>query len=116
MATTPHFLQGVYPFTGRGLAQPELIAAETVFTVPSGRVAQPLYFRGGHTGDNLVVVTLLRDGQSMRVFPMAAKGAVNIPLRVVEDVDPDTRLELVVAAPAGCSGEVVVDFGLVVIE
>ena len=36
-------------------------------------------------------------------------------LRVVEDVDPDTVLELVIAAPAGTNGEVVVDFGLVLV-
>ena len=83
------------------------------FVVPSGLTAQPLYFRGGNSSDELVVVTLTRDGESMRVFPIGAKSGVNVPLRVVEDVDPDTRLELVIAAPEGCSGEVVVDFGMV---
>lgn len=45
---------------------------------------------------------------------MGARSSVNVPLRVVEDVDPDTTLELVIAAPEGASGEVVVDFGMVV--
>ena len=62
-----------------------------------------------------MVVTLLRDGSPMRIFPIGAKSGVNIPLRVVEDVDPDTVLELVVAAPCGTSGDVVIDFGLVLI-
>jgi hypothetical protein len=113
MASTPRFLQGVFGFTGAGLDKPELIDPTMKYVVPAGAIAQPLYFRGGNSSSELIVVTLLRDGESMRVFPIGAKAGVNIPLRVVEDVDPDTVLELVVAAPAGSSGEVVVDFGLV---
>ncbi|MET0196159.1 molybdopterin oxidoreductase [Rhodococcus sp. RS1C4] len=115
MASTPRFLQGVFPFTGHGLDKPENVDPSTTFVVPSGSIAQPLYFRGGNSSDELVVVSLLRDGQPMRLFPMGAKSGVNIPLRVVEDVDPDSVLELVVAAPEGTTGEVVVDFGLVLI-
>ncbi|MBJ8337604.1 MULTISPECIES: molybdopterin oxidoreductase [Antrihabitans] len=113
MASTPRFLQGVFGFTGNGLDKPDPIDPTLSYTVPPGVTAQPLYFRGGNSSDELVVVTLLRDGRSMRVFPIGAKSGVNIPLRVVEDVDPDTVLELVVAAPTGCTGDVVVDFGLV---
>ena len=58
-------------------------------------------------------MTLTRDGSPMRIFPMGAKSSVNVPLRVVEDVDPDSVLELVIAAPEGTAGEVVVDFGMV---
>lgn len=113
MASTPRFLQGVFDFTGNGLDKPELIDPATSYTVPPGTTAQPLYFRGGNSANELIVVTLRRDGRSMRVFPIGAKTGVNIPLRVVEDVDPDTVLELVIAAPEGCTGQVVVDFGLV---
>ena len=113
MASTPRFLQGVFSFSGAGLDKPELIDPTLKYVVPAGSIAQPLYFRGGNSSSELIVVTLLRDGKSMRVFPIGAKAGVNIPLRVVEDVDPDTVLELVVSAPAGRSGEVVVDFGLV---
>ncbi|QCB51139.1 molybdopterin oxidoreductase [Rhodococcus sp. PAMC28707] len=115
MASTPRFLQGVFPFTGHGLSKPESIDPSTRFVVPSGATAQSLYFRGGNSSEELVVVTLLRDGQPMRMFPMGSKSGVNIALRVVEDVDPDSVLELVVAAPEGTTGEVVVDFGLVLI-
>ena len=108
MASTPRFLQGVFPFTGHGLSKPEVIDVSTSFVVPSGSIAQPLYFRGGNSSDELIVVTL-------RMFPMGARDGVNVPLRVVEDVDPDSVLELVIAAPEGTSGEVVVDFGLVLI-
>ncbi|MFY2790861.1 molybdopterin oxidoreductase [Rhodococcus sp. KRD162] len=115
MASTPHFLQGVFSFTGNGLDKPESIDPSAIFVVPEGATAQPLYFRGGNSSGELVVVTLLRDGSPMRIFPIGAKSGVNIPLRVVEDVDPDTVLELVVAAPCGTSGDVVIDFGLVLI-
>jgi hypothetical protein len=49
----------------------------------------------------------------MRYFPIAAKGATHVALRVVEDLLGDTVLELHVAAPGGCKGTVVVDLGLV---
>jgi len=112
--STPHFLQGVFPFTGSGLASPAPLDPSLRYVVPPGLTAQPLYFRGGNSSDELVHVSLTCDGATMRMFPMGARGAVNIPLRVVEDVDPDSTLELVFAAPPGCSGELVVDFGMVV--
>ncbi|WP_439032072.1 molybdopterin oxidoreductase [Gordonia terrae] len=114
MSSTPHFLQGVYAFTGTGLTKPAPIDASLTFVVPSGMTAQPLYFRGGNSSDELICVTLMRDGSPMRMFPMGARSSVNVPLRVVEDVDPDSTLELVLAAPEGAGGQVVVDFGLVV--
>jgi hypothetical protein len=72
-----------------------------------------VYFRGGNSTDELITVVLFRDGTPMRYFPIAAKGATHVALRVVEDLLGDTVLELYVAAPAGVSGTVVVDLGLV---
>lgn len=115
MASTPHFLQGVFAFTGSGLAKPAPIDPVLSYVVPSGLTAQPLYFRGGNSSGELVSVTLMRDGSPMRIFPIGARGAVNVPLRVVQDVDPDSTLELLLAAPEGCTGEVVIDFGMVLI-
>jgi hypothetical protein len=112
MASTPKFLQGVYAFAGNGLDKPELIDESLVYTVPPGVIAQPLYLRGGNSSDELILVTLLRDGRPMRLFPMGARSSINVPLRVVEDIDPDTRLELTIAAPAGATGDVVIDFGV----
>jgi hypothetical protein len=113
MPSSPKFLQGVFAFSGSGLDKPELIDESMVYVVPRGVIAQPLYLRGGNSSGELIVVTLLRDGQPMRLFPVGARESINVPLRVVEDVDPDTRLELTVAAPAGTTGDVVIDFGLV---
>jgi hypothetical protein len=61
----------------------------------------------------MIAVVLFRDGKPMRYFPIAAKGATHVALRVVEDLLADTVLELHVAAPSGCSGTVVIDLGLV---
>ncbi|WP_207838837.1 molybdopterin oxidoreductase [Williamsia soli] len=111
MSSTPKFLQGVFSFTGTGLTKAAPLDPSLAYQVPAGMTVQPLYFRGGNSSDELVYVTLLRDQQPMRWFPMGAKSSVNVPLRVVEDVDPDTLLELVFAAPEGCTGEIIVDFG-----
>jgi len=111
--STPRFLQGVFEFEGNGLDKPALIDDSLRYVVPAGAVTQPVYFRGGNGCDEMVSVVLYRDGQPMRYFPIAAKGATHVALRVVEDLLGDTVLELFVAAPTGCSGSVVVDLGLV---
>ena len=113
MSSTPKFLQGVFTFTGSGLTKAAPLDPSLTYQVPAGLTVQPLYFRGGNSSDELVYVTLLRDQRPMRWFPMGAKSSVNVPLRVVEDVDADSVLELVFAAPEGCTRENVVDFGFV---
>ena len=72
-----------------------------------------MYFRGGNSTDSLIAVVLLRDGVPMRYFPIGARSDVHVPLRVVEDLDGGTVLELRVAAPDTVVGSVVLDFGLV---
>ena len=113
MHSTPHFLQGAYPFVGGGLEKPVPIAAELSYVVPAGLTGQPLYFRGGNSAAELVCVVLMRDGTPMRYFPIGAKAGTHVALRVVEDLLADTVLELRILAPEGLSGTVVVDLGLV---
>jgi assimilatory nitrate reductase catalytic subunit len=113
MLTRNRFLQGVFPFEGAGLDKPAPLADELSYLVPDGVVAQALYFRGGNTTDELVTVVLMRDGVPMRYFPIGAKDDVHVPLRVVEDIDGGSVVELRLAAPLGLSGMVVVDLGLV---
>ena len=113
MASQNRFLQGIFAFTGTGIDKPAPISAELVRMVPDGTVCQPLYFRGGNTSDELVTVVLMRDGVPMRYFPIGAKGDVHVPLRVVEDLEGGTALELYLAAPEGSTGSVVVDLGMV---
>lgn len=112
MASRPHFLQGIYPFEGRGLDQPFLLHPELTYRVPRDTEAQFVYFRGGNSSDELVTVIVVRDGTPMRLFPIGARSGVNMPLRIVEDLLADTQLEVHLAAPHG-SGQVVIDIGLV---
>jgi hypothetical protein len=111
--STPRFLQGPFEFAGNGLDKPSLIDESLRYVVPAGAVTQPVYFRGGNSSKQMITVVLFRHGKPMRYFPIAAKGATHVALRVVEDLLADTVLELQVAAPSGCSGTVIVDLGLV---
>jgi hypothetical protein len=111
--STPRFLQGPFEFAGNGLDKPSLIDESLRYVVPAGAVTQPVYFRGGNSSKQMITVVLFRDGKPMRYFPIAARGATHVALRVVEDLLSDTVLELHVAAPSGCSGTVVIDLGLV---
>ena len=113
MKSTPRFLHGVYPITGEGLAKPGPIDPALRYQVPSGASAQALYFRAGNSTGELVYVLLVRDGEPMRWFPIGAKGDVHVPLRVVEDIDGGSVIELHLVAPTGLQGTVVVDLGTV---
>ncbi|GIG30767.1 molybdopterin oxidoreductase [Cellulomonas marina] len=111
--STPRFLQTIAPFTGKGLDQPVPFSPALVYEVPDGAVAQTVYFRGGNSSDELACVVLLRDGEPMRYFPVGAKADTHVPLRVVENLEAGTVVELQVSAPDGASGVLVVDLGLV---
>ena len=111
--SSPRFLQGAFEFDGSGYDKPVPIDAALRYVVPAGATTQPVYFRGGNSTKQMISVVLYRDGAPMRYFPIAAKGATHVALRVVEDLLADTVLELYVAAPDGVKGSVVVDLGLV---
>lgn len=112
-SSSPRFLQGIFEFEGNGLHHPFLLDDSLSYVVPPGSTTQPVYFRGGNSADEMISVILVRDGNPMRYFPIAAKGATHVALRVVEDLLADTVIEIFVAAPEGVSGTVVVDLGLV---
>ena len=113
MITKNVFLQGIYPFEGAGMDKPVPLHAELAHVVPDGVISQALYFRGGNTTDELITIVLMRDGVPMRYFPIGAKGDVHVPLRVVEDIDGGSVIELHLVAPTGLQGTVVVDLGTV---
>jgi assimilatory nitrate reductase catalytic subunit len=81
--------------------------------VPDGVISQALYFRGGNATYELITVVLMRDGVPMRYFPIGARSDVHVPLRVVEDIEGGSVVELQLVAPLGLSGHLVVDLGLV---
>ncbi len=111
MYSKPNFIQGVFPFEGKGMTQPFALA-EAVYIVPTGKRAQLIYFRGGNSTDDLIYLVLMRDGKPMRYFPLGAKADTHIALAVVEDLLSDTKIEVCVAAPEGLKGLVVLDIGL----
>jgi assimilatory nitrate reductase catalytic subunit len=111
MSSHPRFLQGVFGFEGQGLERPTLLDPALTYVVPRDREAQMVYFRGGNASDDLVDVVIMRDGEPMRHFPMGAKESTHVPLRVVEDLLADTKLEVFIGAEG--SGKVVIDLGLV---
>ena len=113
MHTRPRFLQGIYAFEGQGMEKPFLLDPALRYVVPVGVTTQPLYIRAGHSTDELVCVVLMRDGVPMRYFPVGARQTTHVALRVVEDLESITRVELYLAAPDGLAGTLVVDFGMV---
>lgn len=112
MLEKPKFVQGVYDFEGCGLASPQPFEKALTYTVAFDKRAQLVYFRGGNSSDAMIYLLLLRNGSPMRYFPIAAQGAIHVPLAVVEDLHPETELELKIAAAAGNKGTVVIDIGL----
>jgi hypothetical protein len=109
----PCFLQGVFPFEGAGYEAATLLHPTLSYTVPADRRAQLIYLRGGNSTDSMVCISLVQDGKPVRLFPVAARGATHVPLAVVEDLPPDTRIEIFIAAPAGAAGTAVVDLGII---
>ncbi len=109
--SSPKFMQGTVAFTGHGYATPTPLS-DLAYSVPPDKRAQLIYLRAGNSSDSMVALVLTRDGAVMRLFPVGAKGAVHVPLAVVEDLEPDQAVAVAVAAPEGVSGTVVVDIGL----
>jgi hypothetical protein len=109
----PVFLQGVFPFEGAGYEAGSLLHPTLTYTVPADKRAQLIYMRGGNSSDSMVFFSLVQDGKPVRLFPVAAKGATHVPLAVVEDLPPDTRIEVFIAAPTSAAGTAIVDLGIV---
>jgi hypothetical protein len=112
MEATPRFLNGVYPFAGKGYDKPAALNGTLAYAVPADKRAQLIYLRAGNSSSEMIYLTLMRDGKPMRYFPIGAKCSEHVPLAVVEDLFPETKLDVVLAAPSGVSGHLVVDIGL----
>jgi hypothetical protein len=112
MESFPKFLNGVFAYKGAGMARPVLLDSSLIYIVPGDRRAQFVYFRAGNSGAELMTLFLMRDGKPMRLFPIGAKAGAHVPLTVVEDLEPDTKIEVFVSAPEGVSGEAVIDIGI----
>ncbi|EWY36170.1 molybdopterin oxidoreductase [Skermanella stibiiresistens SB22] len=113
MDSTPRFLNGVFEFEGRGLSRPTEVDPALAYTVPSDKRTQLIYLRAGNSLDEMVYLVLTKNGAPMRYFPVGAQAGVHVPLAVVEDLFPDTKLEVFLAAPEGKGGTLVLDIGLI---
>lgn len=112
MEAEPRFRQGVFPYRGNGYDKPMQIDPTMSYVVPPGAYAQPVYLRAGNSGSQLIYLLLLLDGEPLRYFPIGASSDSHVSLRVVQNVQPDSHLELMLAAPEDAEGTVVVDFGI----
>jgi hypothetical protein len=109
----PKFLNGVFSFVGAGYEKPTLLSDKLIYLVPPDKRTQLIYFRGGNSSDEMIYFVMMRDGVPMRYFAVGARAGMSIPLHVIEDLCPETKLELLFGAPVGATGYVVVDVGLV---
>ncbi|MCJ2125894.1 molybdopterin oxidoreductase [Methylobacterium sp. J-077] len=112
MESIPKFLQGVFEYFGSGLDKSALLASTLIYTVPSTKRAQFVYLRAGNSGPELICLSLVIAGKAARYLPIGAKAGMNVPLTIVEDLPPDTQVEVHFSAPEGATGQVVVDVGL----
>lgn len=113
---TPRFLQGVYPFAGRGVFDLGPLHDDLAYTVPAGKTAKVVYFRAGNLSDDLIYLTLSANGAPTRYFPVGPKADFHVPLAIVEAHPAGTRLEVGLAAPRGLAGSLIVDVGIIEIE
>ena len=112
-AAMPRFLQGVYPFAGRGVFDLAPLHDDLCYTVPAGASAEVIYLRAGNISDDLLYLALAVNGRPTRYFPVGPKADFHVPLAIIESYPPGTRIEVALAAPRGLSGTVVVDVGIV---
>lgn len=111
MLEKPAFIQGLFAYTGCGLGRPAPFQPPVTYVVPRDKRAQTIYFRAGNAAAEMIYLVLTRNGVPMRYFPVGAKGAMHVSLAVVEDLSPESRMEILVAAPEGLHSSVMVDAG-----
>ena len=111
MNEKPAFIQGLYSYRGAGLTCPMPFHPPVTYTVPADKRAQTVYFRAGNASPEMIYLVLTRNGAPMRFFPVGAEGAIHVALAVVEDLEPESRMEILVAARKGGENVVVLDIG-----
>jgi hypothetical protein len=112
----PVFIQGLFTYVGAGLGNPTPFSAPLTYLVPPDKRAQTVYFRAGNPCAEMIYIVLTRRGVPMRYFPIGAKGAIHVPLAVLEDIPPGSPVEILVAAPRGLESSVLLDIGFMEID
>jgi hypothetical protein len=111
--STPRFLQGAFTFTGQGYDKTALLDPSMEYTVPSDKRAQLIYLRGGNSWGGMIYLAMMQNGKAVRLFPIAGNGSTHVPLAVVEDLEPGTKISVFIGAPPASQGTAVVDIGLI---
>ena len=111
--STPRFLNGAFAFSGNGFGAPSLLDPSLVYVVPQDKRAQLIYLRAGNSSAELICLSMMQDGRAMRLFPVGARAGTHVPLAVVEDLQPGTRIEVFLSAESGTAGTAIVDIGLI---
>jgi hypothetical protein len=107
------FIQGMFAFEGRGLETPASFQPKVVYQVSPDKRAQLIYCRIGNPTAEFLYVVLQREGHPMRLFPCGARSGIHVPLAIIDDILPDSVLELLIAAPEGLAAKVMIDLGFV---
>jgi len=103
----------MFAFEGRGLETPVSLEPKAVYQVPPDKRAQLIYCRIGNPTPEFLYLVLRRDGKPMRLFPCGGKSGIHVPLAIIDDLLPDSLIELVIAAPEGLTAKVMIDLGFV---
>ncbi len=112
-AATPRFLQGVFPFVGRGLFDLAPLDDSLIYTVPDGKKTQFVYFRAGNACDALVYFAVAVNGTPIRYFPVGPNADIHVVLAIMEPHAASETMSILIAAPRGATGTMIVDAGLV---
>ena len=116
MLEKPAFIQGLFAWEGHGLASPEKFDPPVAYAVPADKRSQTVYFRAGNASPEMIYLVLTAGGRPMRYFPVGAKGAIHVPLAVLEDISPGSTVEVLLAAPEGLKSAVLLDIGFMEID
>ena len=111
-AAIPRFLQGVYPFAGRGFFEVGPLNDALCYLVPAGMQAEVIYVRAGNLSDDLIYLALCVNSQPVRYFPVGPKADFHVPLSITESYPAGAKIEIGFAAPRGLNGSVVIDVGI----
>lgn len=108
----PKFMNGVYSFVGSGYEKLAPVSDKLTYMVPPDKRAQLIFLRVGNSCAEMIYLVFMKDGTPMRYFPVGAKNVLHVSLAVVEDIAPETKLQVFFAAPAAVQGSLVIDIGL----
>ena len=113
MLETHRFIQGVFTYKARGFTEPVALQPKADYIVPAGKRAHLVYCRVGNPSSELICLILKRDGKLTRYFPVGAKAGAQMPHALVDDLLANSEIEVVIAAPEGLAGSVLMDMGFV---